>query len=98
MTLGAEAKAPVSGGSSRIRQNLDLDELRAQTRADLPAGSVVQTDPASDGLQRDWPEIGSGVDKHYGYAFQWFGLSALIATLYVWFQILVPRRRRARRN
>jgi surfeit locus 1 family protein len=98
LTLGAEAKAPVSGGSSRIRQNLDLDELRAQTRADLPAGSVVQTDPASDGLQRDWPEIGSGVDKHYGYAFQWFGLSALIATLYVWFQILVPRRRRARRN
>lgn len=96
LALGGEAKAALSGGSSRIRQNLDLDELRAQTRADLPAGSVVQTGPASEGLQREWPEIGSGVEKHYGYAFQWFGLSALIATLYVWFQIIVPRRRRAR--
>jgi len=49
---------------------------------------VVQTGGASDGLQRDWAPADSGVDKHYGYAFQWFGLSGLIALLYVWFQFV----------
>jgi surfeit locus 1 family protein len=50
---------------------------------------------ASEGLLRDWPQAGSGIEKHHGYAFQWFGLSALIALLYVWFQIVrrfIPRR------
>mgnify|MGYP000679766094 CR=1 FL=1 len=43
---------------------------------------------ARDGLLRDWPVVGAGVEKHYGYAFQWFGLCGLIALLYVWFQIV----------
>ena len=50
--------------------------------------SLQQTDAANDGLQRDWPQINTGVDKHYGYAFQWFGLCALMALLYVWFQVV----------
>ena len=37
----------------------------------------------------------AGVDKHHGYAFQWFALCALTAGLYVWFQIIQPRRRAA---
>ena len=49
---------------------------------------VVQTGGASDGLQRDWAPADSGVDKHYGYAFQWFGLSGLVFILYVWFQFV----------
>jgi surfeit locus 1 family protein len=48
----------------------------------------VQTGAPSEGLMREWPAINSGVDKHYGYAFQWFGLAALITILYVWFQIV----------
>ena len=36
----------------------------------------------------------AGVHKHYGYAFQWFALSALILGLYVWFQLIRPRRAR----
>ena len=55
--------------------------------------SVQQTGAASEGLLRDWTEPGSGVEKHYGYAFQWFALSALIAILYVWFQFIAPRRK-----
>ena len=49
--------------------------------------TVLQSGPASEGLQRDWPRLHVGVDKHYGYAFQWFALGALIALLYGWFQI-----------
>ena len=75
-------------GSSRIRQNLDLAAFRSETGLALMNLSVLQTGPASEGLQRDWPVIGAGVDKHYGYAFQWFGLSSLIALFYVWFQLV----------
>ena len=75
-------------GSSRIRQNLDLAAFRTETGLSLTSLTVLQTGAASEGLQRDWPVVGAGVDKHYGYAFQWFGLCGLIALLYVWFQIV----------
>ncbi len=75
-------------GSSRIRQNLDLAAFRTETGLALANLTVLQIGTAGEGLQRDWPVVGAGVDKHYGYAFQWFGLSGLIAILYVWFQIV----------
>lgn len=79
-----------------IRQNMDLAHFAAETNLALLPVSVQQTDAASDGLLRDWPRPSVGVEKHYGYAFQWFALSSLIAILYVWFQIvrrfIYPRR------
>ena len=83
--------------SGVIRQNLDLAEFRA--RSGLPvltSLSVQQTGPASEGLLRDWTEPGSGVERNYGYAFQWFALAVLIAILYVWFQFIVPRSKSSR--
>ena len=71
-----------------IRQNLDLVAFAAEIGVALAPLTVVQTDDAHDGLLRDWPAVGSGVEKHYGYAFQWFSLSVLIAALYVWFQFI----------
>lgn len=79
----------------RIRQNLDLAAFRAETGLPLPDVSVQQLGPASEGLQREWPEPASGAGKNRGYAFQWWALSGLIAILYVWFQFIAPRRRRA---
>jgi len=77
-----------------IRQNLDLITFRQQTGLDLKNFSLIQTGAASEGLLRDWPVVASGVEKHQGYAFQWFGLCALIASLYVWFQIVQARRKK----
>lgn len=84
------AKLYELGGAEtgRIRQNLDLARFRVESGLPLLPVSVQQMGPASEGLLREWPQAGTGVDKHYGYAFQWFGLSALIAILYVWFQIV----------
>jgi surfeit locus 1 family protein len=84
------------GGAGRIRQNLDLGAFARETGLRLLPLSVLQTEPASgaDGLRRDWPALDSGVERHRGYAVQWFGLSALIVVLYVWFQLIQPRRRR----
>lgn len=101
----AKAPPPAAGaqaavGSSPIRQNLDLEAFRAETQLPLRTElSIQQSGRASEGLQRDWPAPALGIEKHYGYAFQWFGLAALVTLLYVWFQIVVPlrRTRRARR-
>lgn len=71
-----------------IRQNLDMLQFGAESGLPLLAFSVQQTGVASGGLLREWPLVGTGIEKHYGYAFQWFALSALIAILYVWFQIV----------
>lgn len=77
-----------------IRQNLALDRFRAESGLPLLDLAVRQAgDDASDGLLRDWPEPGSGSEKNYGYAFQWWAMSALTVILYVWFQFIAPRRK-----
>lgn len=77
-----------------IRQNINLSAFKNETGLDLLEVSMLQSGPASEGLLREWPVVASGIDKHHGYAFQWFGLSALIVLLYVWFQIVQPRRKK----
>lgn len=79
-----------------IRQNLDLAAFRAETGLPLLALSVQQTGAASEGLLRQWPQAGSGAEKNYGYAFQWWAMAALIVLLYVWFQLVLPRRQARR--
>ena len=77
---------PGQAGFGVIRQNLDLDQYRAQTGVPLEAFTVRQSGAPSQGLRRQWSQINFGIEKHYGYAFQWFALSALIVALYVWFE------------
>jgi surfeit locus 1 family protein len=96
--LGRIARAPPrtfelgqAAPTALLRQNLNLPDFQRETRLDLWDHVLVQLDPSPvDGLSRDWPAPKLGTDTHYGYAFQWFGLCALIAALFVWFQ-LVPR-------
>ena len=77
--------------TGRIRQNIDLAAFGKETGLSLfKEASVLQTGAASEGLLRDWPAPSLGVAKHYGYAFQWFGLGVLVIFLYVWFQLIVP--------
>jgi len=78
-----------------IRQNLDVADLaRRLGRTVLPL-TVLQISESGvaldDGLLRDWPAQDVGLQKHYGYAFQWFALCALLLGLYVWFQTIRPR-------
>jgi surfeit locus 1 family protein len=98
--LGRMAPAPAKlyafkgADTGSIRQNLDIPTFAAETGLPLIPALVIQIDPASEGLQRDWAAPNTGVDKHYGYAFQWFGLCALVLGLYVWFQLIAPYRQR----
>jgi len=71
--------------SGPIRQNLDPGAYAREIRQPLLPLTVQQTGPA-DALKRDWAAPDLGLQKHYGYAFQWFALCALILGLYVWYQ------------
>lgn len=84
-----------AAASGVIRQNLDLASYAQEIGRPLRPLSVLQlsaTGGIEDGVQRDWPQAASDVHKHYGYAFQWFALAALIVALYVWFQLISPSR------
>jgi surfeit locus 1 family protein len=80
-------------GSGPIRQNLDIAAFARETGLALRPLSVLQRGEAADGLQRRWPRPAVDVQKHQGYAFQWFALSVLVTGLYVWFQLVRPRQR-----
>jgi surfeit locus 1 family protein len=85
--------APSEGARpSRIWQNLPIVSFGSK---ELLPMALLQTAPEAekDALLRDWPAPDTGVAKHHGYAFQWFALSALLSMLYVWFQIISPRRK-----
>lgn len=92
-----------AAASGPIRQNLGLAEFSREVGVALRPWSVQQSDSvdtpnlANDGLSRQWPLPAIGIDKHHGYAFQWFGLCALMAVLYVWFQLVRPRALRFKR-
>lgn len=81
-----------------IRQNLDLGAFAREIGLRMRPLSVQQFDAAAtagDGLLRQWSQPAVDVQKHYGYAFQWGALGALMTGLYVWFQLIRPRLRRA---
>ena len=84
--------------SGVIRQNLDIAEFAQELSLPLKPLSIVQDDAGApqDGLLRHWPRPDLGIQRHYGYAFQWFALCALMTGLYVWFQLVRPRFRAIR--
>lgn len=91
--------APASASRGTIRQNLDLDAWAREYGLRLLPWVLRQDDPSAatvsaDGLVRRWPAPAVDVSKNYGYAVQWFALSALVAGLYVWFRIVRPLRGR----
>ena len=80
----------------RIRQNIVLSELAQEFQIELLNVSLLQLDETqtpvmNDGLLRHWSLPSLGVEKNYGYMFQWWALSTLIALLYIWFQLIRPR-------
>ena len=72
--LGAGGSAP----HSKIRQNLDVAAFAAETGLPLQPFVIQQTGfrtAVNDGLVRDWPAPTVGVERNYGYMFQWWGMA-----------------------
>ncbi len=88
-----------AAASGPIRQNIDLSPFALEAGLALLPLAVIERSTETnshDGLERHWPPPATDVQKHYGYAFQWFAIGAVIAFLYVWFRIVRPRQRRRR--
>ncbi len=80
---------PVHAGA--IVQNVGIRELANSSQLAFLPFVIEQTNDTQDQLVRDWPRPSSGVDKHLGYAFQWF---ALAATAFIFFVVTGLRRER----
>jgi surfeit locus 1 family protein len=66
-----------------IVQTLDIEQFEQVSKFELQPIFIEQTNDVQDGLQRDWPRPSAGVDKHFGYAFQWYGLAATALIFFV---------------
>jgi len=66
-------------------QNLAPETLAEASGLALQPFVVQQLAPAApnDVLVRDWPAPDAGIDKHRGYAFQWYALAVMAALFYV---------------
>ena len=65
-----------------VWQNLDYDAYERLTKRTIARFVIRQADPgAADGLRHEWPSAASGVDRHRGYALQWYALAGLICSL-----------------
>ncbi|TWI51179.1 cytochrome oxidase assembly protein ShyY1 [Pseudoduganella flava] len=78
-----QPQAPTAGA---IVQNVDLDDAMRTLQRPLHYLVLEQTsrDGSEGALVRDWPKADLGIDKHRGYAFQWYAL-ALMAFLFFLF-------------
>jgi len=66
------------GGSAAhqlIRQNLDVSAYAAETGLPLQPFVIQQLSDDGDKLVRDWPAPITGVERNYGYMFQWWGMA-----------------------
>lgn len=74
---------PAAVKPNAILQNLTPEQFGAASGLAVQAFFIEQTAPASPGdtLARRWPAPALGVEKHQGYAFQWYAL-ALMALLF----------------
>jgi cytochrome oxidase assembly protein ShyY1 len=65
-------------------QNLDLGPVTSASGLKLEPFFVQQTGAGQgEGLVREWPAPSTGVDKHRGYAFQWYALAVMAALFFM---------------
>jgi cytochrome oxidase assembly protein ShyY1 len=81
LELAPAAALPLPG----IWPNLEFEDYERVAAVGVARLIVQQTSESADGLRRAWPPPASGVQKHRGYALQWYGLAALSAGLTLFF-------------
>lgn len=74
-----------------IVQNVDVDQVASVSKIPMHSFILEQLSDTHDGLIRDWPRPSTGIEKHRGYAFQWY---ALAATALIFFFVTGFRRAR----
>lgn len=73
---------PMENGFVRL-QHLDLERLGETFESPLLPYIIRLEGENNEGLLREWRQPGFGKEKHLGYAFQWFALSAALVIIYI---------------
>ena len=76
-----ELSSDVQAG--RVWQNVTVERFRKAFGLELQPIVIEQQNPLSDGLLREWKRPDAGIDRHRGYALQWFCLCFAIIVFYV---------------
>jgi surfeit locus 1 family protein len=68
-----------------ILQNIEPAQFAAASKLTVQPFFIEQTGAgeAGDKLVRDWPAPALGVEKHQGYAFQWYALAVMALLFFV---------------
>lgn len=66
-----------------VWQNFSVERYRAAMPIAIQPIVIQQENDLGDGLKREWSAPDFGIEKHYGYAFQWFALAATILIFYL---------------
>jgi len=76
---------PAPLAPNAIVQNVEVAGFAEASGLALQPFFVQQTGPAmaDEVLVRDWPAPSAGIDKHRGYALQWYGLAAMAFLFFV---------------
>lgn len=88
-TLGGEAD---STAWQRVWQNLDLQRYSQLLGVPLqPIVVQLAPDNGSGGFMREWPRPDDRLEKHLGYALQWWGFAA--TTVAIWLFVTFKRKK-----
>ena len=66
----------------KVWQNLDFKRMQARLPLRVQSLMVLQLNDTGDGLIRHEKQPNTGIEKHLGYAFQWFALAATVVVIY----------------
>ena len=69
--------------SGSVWQNLTIERYRERIGLDVLPIVLVQLDGPANGLVQAWDRPELGIDRHRGYAFQWFALAATIFVVWI---------------
>jgi surfeit locus 1 family protein len=79
MQLGTAA--PVAPNA--MVQNVAVSDVARASGLPLLPFFIQQTGQGGDALVRDWPAPALGVEKHQGYAFQWYVLAVMAILFFI---------------
>ncbi|MBT8092070.1 MAG: SURF1 family protein [Gammaproteobacteria bacterium] len=75
---------PAADAWPRMAVYPEYDEIAAALGQDVQPFVLLMDDADPHGFYRHWAPDGFGPDKHFGYALQWFAMSAVLLGLLVW--------------
>jgi surfeit locus 1 family protein len=88
LTLAADA--PTSATWRVVWQNLDLARYAGEVPFPLqPLVIQLSPDSSAGGFAREWPRPDERIERHVGYALQWWGFAA--ATVIIWLVVNLRR-------